>query len=86
MNYTQSAAFMKDLHKVLMKHGMTAISGPADKVQEASKNLEGYHFFVTKGEKIVSLRGGEQMRYESSMTLKMKKNRYKPENHEDDGN
>jgi hypothetical protein len=86
MNYTQSAAFMKDLHKVLMKHGMTAISGPVDKIQDASKSLEGYHFFFTKGEKKAYLRGGEKMRFENSITLKLTKARYKPENHEDDGN
>lgn len=86
MNYSQTAAFMKDLHKVLMKHGMTAISGPVDKVQEASKSLDGYHFFFTKGEKKISLTGGEKMKFESSITLRMSKNRYKPENHEDDGN
>ena len=65
---------------------MTAISGPVDKVQDASKSLEGYHFFFTKGEKKISLRGGEKMRFENSITLKMSKARYKPENHEDDGN
>lgn len=86
MNYTQSAAFMKDLHKVLMKHGMTAISGSADNVKEASKGLEGYHFFFTKGEKKPYLRGGLKFSYDSPITLRMSKNRYKPENHEDDGN
>ncbi len=86
MNYTQSAAFMKDLHKVLMKHGMTAISGSADNVKEASKSLEGYHFFFTKGEKKISLRGGLKFSYDTPITFRMKKARYKPENHEDDGN
>jgi hypothetical protein len=86
MNYTQSAAFMKDLHKVLMKHGMTAISGSADNVKEASKSLEGYHFFFTKGENKISLRGGLNIRYANPLTLKLTKARYKPENHEDDGN
>ena len=86
MNYSQTVLFMKDLRKVLMKHGMTAIVGSADNVQEASKSLDGYHFFFTKGEKKISLTGGEKMKFESSITLRMSKNRYKPENHEDDGN
>ena len=75
MNYTQSEAFIKDLHKVLMKHGMTAISGSVDKVQDASKSLEGYHFFFTKGEKKTYLRGGEKMMFESSHTIILKMNR-----------
>jgi len=65
MNYSESAAFIKDLHKVLMKHGMTAISGSADKVQEASKHLDGYNFFFKKGEKKIHLRGGENNKWNS---------------------
>ena len=86
MNYKETAEFMKDLHEVLKKHGMSAISGQSDKLQEATKSLEGYHFFFTKGEKKLFLRIGENVEFENSITLSLSKTRYKPENHEDDGN
>ena len=86
MKLKDSTAFVKDLHKILMKHGLTAISGNPEKLHETTKHLDGFHFFITKGEKKLSLRGGENVKWENSVTITLTKNRYKPENHEDDGN
>ena len=86
MTYQETAAFVKDLQKVLKKHGMMSISGPSNRIEEAARGLEGYHFFFTKGEKKLSLRGGEHFNYPCSITFKLQKNRFKSENTEDDGN
>lgn len=86
MNYQETAAFIKDLQKVLKKHNMMSISGHPEQIKEAAKGLEGYHFFFTKGEKKLTLRGGENAKWPNSVTLKLSKNRFKSENTEDDGN
>lgn len=47
---------------------------------ETTKGLEGYHMFFTKGEKKLTLRGGEAFKHESTLVVKLSKF-----NTEDDG-
>lgn len=88
MTYKESAAFIKDVQKVLKRHGMYVIVGPSEKLVQTTKNLEGYHLFFTKGVKKVPLKLKEEgdAKFENSLTIRLQKNRFKPENHEDDGN
>ena len=83
MTLSENSAFIKDIHKVLKKHGLTLIySKNREKLVEDTKHLEGQMFFFTKGEKIISLRGGESASYPNTLTVNF--SRYKDT--EDDGN
>lgn len=100
MSYEENSEFIKDIQLLLKKHGMTAITcGNKHKLIEDTKHLEGFHFFFTKGEKALSLRGGEGFVFPSSIvyklrrttdgpiTLRMHKVKYSNTNNtEDDGN
>ena len=86
MTYKKSAAFLKDIQKVLKKHGLTAFSGPSEKLYETTKHLDGKYLFFTKGEKSLSLSGGENIAYPYSVTFKMKRSRLTENKTENDGN
>ena len=79
MTYSENAEFIKDIHEVLKKHNLSLMyCGNPTKLLEDTKHLEGFHFFFTKGEKKIYLRGGETM--VSSLTVTMSRHT------EDDGN
>jgi hypothetical protein len=70
MNRKETTAFIKDLQKVLKKHNMTLMSSSnPEKLAEATKGLEGFNFFITKGEKKKILLGGESIMYESTQVV-----------------
>ena len=83
MTYSENSEFIKDIQEVLKKHNlMLMYSNNPTKLVTGTNHLEGFHFFFTKGEKKIYLRGGEGIEYPSSLTIKMLKARYS----EDDGN
>jgi hypothetical protein len=74
MNRKETSAFVKDLQKLLKKHNMMVMtSSNPETLAESTKGLEGYNFFITKGEKKLCLRGGESIMFESSQVIKLNK-------------
>lgn len=69
--------FYTELAELIQKHKLTLMTGPSDNLTKHTKGLEGQMMFITNGEKVVSLRGGESMVPESSTTILIHKNRYK---------
>lgn len=86
MDYEKHKALIKDLTEVAKKHGVAIFSGSQKSLEKGTRHLQGYHMFFTFGEKIPSLELGGNVKYPSTFTIKLQKNRYKPENYEDDGN
>ena len=83
MTYSENSEFIKDIQEVLKKHNlMLMYSNNPTKLVEDTNHLEGFHFFFTKGENKIYLRGGENIEFPSSLTIKMSKARHI----EDDGN
>ena len=76
MELQKIAAIYNDIAEIAKKHGVTIMSGQPAALNEATKHLEGVNLFITSGEKKLYLRGGESMQHESSLTLKLTKNRY----------
>lgn len=70
MNRKETTAFINDLQKVLKKHNMTLMSSNnPEKLAEATKSLDGFNCFITKGDKKVTLLGGKNMMFESSQVV-----------------
>lgn len=76
MDYTKKQAFAEGLVKLAKEHGFTIMIGDGKKLVETTKGLEGQYMFFTKGEKVLALRGSGETVYDSSITLKLHKNRY----------
>jgi hypothetical protein len=76
MEVEKLEAIYKDIAEIAKKHGVIIISGEASGLNKATKHLEGLNLFITSGEKKLYLRGGESLQHDSSITLKLTKNRY----------
>jgi hypothetical protein len=53
------------------------MSGGVENLTKTTKGLQGNMFFVTNGEKVLSLQGGESAQFEASTTILLHKNRRK---------
>lgn len=81
MTYSENSAFIQDLQAVIKKHGLNIMySNHPETLVKETKGLEGYHMFFTKGEKSIHLRGGEDFKFASTLTIKLAKTKT-----EDDG-
>jgi UDP-2,3-diacylglucosamine pyrophosphatase LpxH len=69
--------FYTELAELIQKHKLTLMTGNRDTLVKTTKGLEGQMMFITDGEKVVSLRGGESMVHKSSTTILLNKLRYK---------
>jgi hypothetical protein len=69
--------FYTELAELIQKHKLILINGNRDTLVKTTKGLEGQMMFITNGEKVLSLRGGESMLPESSTTILLNKLRYK---------
>lgn len=86
MDYEKNRALLIDLAEVAKKHGVTIMSGNEKALSRGTKHLEGHYMFFTFGERKAELNVGVNIEYQSSITLKISKNKFKSENQEDDGN
>ena len=68
--------FYKELGELIQKHKLTLMTGNPDNLVKNTKGLEGKMMFITNGEKVVSLRGGENALSKAHTTLLIHKNRY----------
>lgn len=69
--------FYKELAELIQKHKLTLMTGKGDNLVKTTKSLQGNMFFVTNGEKVIELQGGESMVPEASTTILLHKNRFK---------
>lgn len=69
--------FYKELVELIQKHKLTIITGNPDNLVKTTKGLEGKMMFITNGDKVVSLRGGESMVPEAFTTILLHKNKFK---------
>lgn len=68
--------FYKELGELIQKHKLTIVTGNSDNLVKTTKGLEGKMMFITNGEKVVSLRGGENALKKANTTILIHKNRY----------
>jgi hypothetical protein len=69
--YEKDKAFIEDFHALIQKHGLTVFMGNPEAVKKAGKGLEGNFMFVTRGEKHIHLRGGENIEFQTSLKMVM---------------
>jgi hypothetical protein len=69
--------FYEDLAELAKKHKIAIMSGGVENLTKTTKGLQGNMFFVTNGEKVLSLQGGESAQFEASTTILLHKNRRK---------
>lgn len=69
--------FYTELAELIKKHKLSIFTGNPDNLVKTSKSLRGNMIFITNGEKVIDLQGGEEMVYPSSTTILMHKNRRK---------
>jgi hypothetical protein len=67
--------FYKELAELIQKHELTMVTGPLNELASYKKTLKGTMMFITNGEKVLSLQGGENA-FPTS-TILMLKNRRK---------
>jgi hypothetical protein len=67
--------FYKELAELIQKHELTMVTGGGENLAKTTKGLQGNMFFITNGEKVLSLQGGENA-FPTS-TILMLKNRRK---------
>lgn len=68
--------FYKELGELIQKHKLTLMAGNPENLVKTTKGLEGKMMFITNGEKVVSLRGGENALKKANTTILIHKNRY----------
>ena len=51
--------FYEELGELIKKHKLTLMTGDSENLVKTTKGLEGKMMFITNGEKVLSLRGGE---------------------------
>jgi hypothetical protein len=67
--------FYKELAELIKKHKVTMMTGGGENLVKHTKGLQGNMFFVTNGEKILSLQAGESVKFEASTILMLKNRR-----------
>ena len=67
--------FYEDLAELVKKHKIAIMSGGGENLAKTTKGLQGNMFFVTNGEKILSLQGGESAQFKASTILMLKNRR-----------
>ena len=68
--------FYKELAELIKKHNLTMVTGGGENLAKTTKGLQGNIFFITNGEKVLSLQGGENA-FAAASTVLMLKNRRK---------
>lgn len=68
--------FYKELGELIQKHKLTLMTGEPDNLVKSIKGLEGKMIFISNGEKVVSLRGGENALKKAHTTILIHKNKY----------
>lgn len=68
--------FYDDLSELAKKHNVAIMCGRGENLAKHTKVLQGNMFFVTTGEKVLSIQG-EESAQEASTTILLHKNRRK---------
>lgn len=68
--------FYEELGELIKKHKLTLMVGDSENLVKTTKGLEGKMMFITNGEKVVTLRGGESAFKKSDTTILIHKNRH----------
>lgn len=68
--------FYRELAELIQKHKLTLMTGNGDNLVKTTKGLEGQMMFISNGEKVLSLRGGESTIPKAHTTILIHKNRY----------
>ena len=67
--------FYRELGELIKKHELTLVTGQGKDLNHFSDKMEGMTFFITNGEKKKPLGLGNHMIYESSVNIRLSKNR-----------
>lgn len=66
--------FYQEFAELIKKHKLTMMTGGGENLAKTTKGLQGNMFFITNGEKVLSLQGGENA-FPTSTVLMLKNRR-----------